>query len=67
MNIKAEAMRKIQDATDRSGGAKFPDFMLSNMKCWEREGLIELHVMGADTKVARITDKGRTLAKKATA
>lgn len=62
---KVEAMKKIRDATDASGGAKFPTYMMENMRRWEREGLIELHVMGADTKVARITEKGRALAKKA--
>ncbi len=68
MSSKVAVMVKIRDATDASGGAKFPPFMLQNMKGWEREGLIELHhgnVHG--TFIARITEKGRALAKKAIA
>lgn len=64
---KVAAMKKIQDATDASGGAKFPAYMMSNMRQWEREGLIELHVVGANTPCARIMEKGRALAKKAMA
>ena len=61
---KVEVMKRIRDATDSSGGAKFPTFMLSNMRAWEREGLIELH-QNTSGAVARITEKGRALAKKA--
>lgn len=64
---KVAAMAKIRDATDASGGAKFPNFMLSNMKAWEREGLVELHLMNGPQPIARITEKGRALAKKAMA
>ena len=68
MSSKIAAMVKIRDATDASGGAKFPPFMLQNMKAWEREGLIELHHGNAPgSYIARITDKGRALAKKAMA
>lgn len=63
---KVQAMVRIRDATDASGGAKFPDFMKANMKAWEKEGLIELHHGNAAGQlIARITDKGRALAKKA--
>ena len=68
MSSKVAAMVKIRDATDASGGAKFPPFMLQNMKGWEREGLIELHHGNAPRIfIARITEKGRALAKKAMA
>ena len=68
MSQKIAAMVKIRDATDNSGGATFPTFMLQNMKGWEREGLVEIH-HGNDPgrMIARITDKGRKLAKKAMA
>ncbi len=63
---KTAAMAKIRDATDASGGAKFPTYMLQNMKAWEREGLIELHHGNVQGQlIARITDKGRNMAKKA--
>jgi hypothetical protein len=62
MSIKKVVMRKIRDATDNIGGAKFPVYMRDNMRKWEREGLIELHIVGADTPCARITDKGRRYA-----
>ena len=63
---KVAAMEKIRNATDTSGGATFPSFMLSNMKAWEREGLVELHHGNEAGKyIARITEKGRALAKKA--
>ncbi len=63
---KVAAMAKIRDATDSSGGATFPLFMLSNMKEWEREGLIEIHRGNDDGRnIARITDRGRKLAGKA--
>jgi hypothetical protein len=66
MHSKIATMAKIRDATDSSGGATFPNFMLKNIKGWEREGLIELHHGNTPGQViARITDKGRTLAKKA--
>jgi DNA-binding PadR family transcriptional regulator len=61
---KIAAMVRIRDATDNSGGAKFPTYMMPNMRSWEREGLVELHRMTGDLVVARITDKGRALAKK---
>jgi len=62
---KIAAMVKIRDATDNSGGATFPLFMLDNMKHWEREGLIELHRGNTSGQIiARITQKGRNLAKK---
>jgi hypothetical protein len=65
---KVEAMKKISDATDRTGGAKFPKILLPSMRGWEREGLIELHVMNdPDSPIARITKKGRAFAKKAMA
>lgn len=60
--LKRQTMQKIRDATDRSGGAKFPSFMKGNMKRWEREGLIELHLIGAGIPCARITEKGRQYA-----
>lgn len=64
MSSKIAAIAKIRDATDTSGGAKFPTFMLQNMKGWEREGLIELHHGNSQGElIARITDKGRALAK----
>lgn len=66
ISSKVAAMARIRDMTDSSGGATFPIFMMSNMKAWEREGLIELHQM-TDKIIARITEKGRTLAKKAMA
>lgn len=59
--LKKQAMQKVRDATDASGGAKFPTYMLENMKQWEKEGLLELHDNGNVT-VARITDKGRKFA-----
>ena len=65
MSSKVAVMVKISNATDTSGGAIFPKFMLQNMKGWEREGLIEIHhgnVPGS--YIARITNKGRALAKK---
>lgn len=65
ISSKVDAMRRIRDATDDSGGAKFPNFMMSAMRAWEREGLIELHRMNGDMIVARITEKGRSLAKRA--
>lgn len=65
MSSKIAAMAKIREATDNSGGATFPTFMLSNMKGWEREGLIELHHGNTPGQlIARITEKGRALAKK---
>jgi len=68
VSSKVAAMVKIRDATDASGGAKFPPFMLQNMKGWEREGLIELHHGNAPRIfIARITEKGRALAKNAMA
>lgn len=60
--IKREAMQRIRDATDRSGAAKFPSYMKDNMRRWEREGLVELHIVGANIPVARITEKGRRYA-----
>lgn len=65
---KVAAMKKIADATDASGGATFPKILFPGMRGWEREGLIELHVMNnPDLPIARITEKGRALAKKAMA
>lgn len=62
MNTTKEAMQRIRDATDASGGAKFPSFMLDNMKRWERQGMLELHRMDGGLIVARITEKGRRVA-----
>ncbi len=55
-----QALRKIRDATDSSGGAKYPSFMEPNMKAWERKGWIERHRGNGDTLIARITEAGRT-------
>lgn len=66
LTTKTAAMARIRDATDSSGGATFPTFMLSNMKSWEKEGLLELHHGNPSGQIiARITAKGRDLVKKA--
>lgn len=62
-NIDRQALAKIRDATDASGGAKYPAFMEPNMKAWERQGLVERHFVGANTPCARITDAGREAAR----
>jgi hypothetical protein len=58
-SLLTQALRKIRDATDASGGAKYPSFMEPNMKAWERQGLIERHYVGDKIPCVRITDKGR--------
>lgn len=65
MSTKIAAMVRIRDATDQSGGATFPRVILPSMKRWEREGLLELHYGDSERPIARITNKGRDLAKKA--
>lgn len=62
---KIQAMVRIADETDRLGGAKFPTFMYKNMQGWEREGLIKIERNDRTGSVAKITDKGHALAKKA--
>ena len=59
---KVAAMKRIAEETDSKGSASFPTFMLENMRGWQREGLIEIVNHGT---AAKITDKGRQLAKKA--
>lgn len=59
---KVAAMKRIAEETDQYTGAKFPLFMNQTMKTWEREGLITVDY---NNRVAKITDKGRQLAKKA--
>jgi len=62
-DLLRQALARIRDATDASGGAKLPPMMRSNAKAWERRGFIELH-HGAEpgTVLARITAKGRAVA-----
>lgn len=62
-DLLRQAMAKIRDAHDASGGAKLPAMMLEQAKIWERRGLIELHHGNAPgVTIARITEKGRKLA-----
>lgn len=58
--IDLQALTKIRDATDASGGAKYPPFMEPNMKAWERQGLLERHFVGGNIPCVRITPSGRT-------
>ena len=63
MDHVTAAMQKIRDATDNSGGATFPSYMLGNMQRWERQGLLELHYVGSGERLcARITQKVRARA-----
>ncbi len=62
---KIQAMVRITDETDRLGGSSFPTFMYENMRGWEREGLIKIERNDRTGSIAKITDKGRALAKKA--
>lgn len=61
---KVEAMKRIADETDHGGGTRFPPFMRENMRYWEQEGLVTVNYRDG---IARITDKGRKLAKKSMA
>lgn len=61
MTSKIAAMARITKDTDQNGCAVFPSYMREKMHEWDREGLIE--IFGVDK--AKITDKGRELAKKA--
>lgn len=64
---KVQAMAKIERYTDAFGGISFPMFMLPNMKEWQGEGLVTLEKETARDEypnIAKITDKGRALAKK---
>ena len=68
LGSKMEAMKRIARETDSRGGCFFPTMMLENMKNWQRDGLVTLEKqLGTDTypNIAKITDKGRALAKKA--
>lgn len=70
LGSKVEAMKRITRETDALGGCSFPLMMLPNMKDWQRDGLVTLDKKnGRDEypNVAKITDKGRALAKKAMA
>lgn len=64
MHSKVAAMKRIADDTERCGGSDFPRFMESNMKQWEREGLVKITYDSIGYR-ATITEKGRELAKKA--
>lgn len=61
---KIAAMKRIADETDQVGSSKFPLFMLENMRDWERQGFV---TVDHDAGTAKITDKGRALAKTAMA
>lgn len=57
--IDLQALTRVRDATDASGGAKYPLYMEPNMKRWERQGLLERHLVGDNVPCARITESGR--------
>lgn len=65
---KISAMARIAADTDAGGGSRFPRFMLENFKSWQREGLVTLEKASDRDdlpSIAKITEKGRNLAKKA--
>lgn len=64
VSTKVAAMKRIKDDTAARGSSAFPRFMRDNMKAWEREGLVKVDW---HTCEATLTDKGKSLAKKAIA
>jgi len=67
MFTKVAAMQRITESTDRRGLSVYPSYMNEAMEGWAREGLITLGRTGDGITYAKITDKGRKLAKKAMA
>lgn len=68
--IRTEHAKGVKDRGRRQIAVRLSEQMFHDLRdraAWEREGLVELHLMNGPNPVARITDKGRALAKKAMA
>lgn len=60
--MSRKLLREIIACHDKSGAAVFQEPMLKRMKALERQGLIEIHLLGNGKTVARITEAGRKAA-----